>query len=341
MTQGPSGSQPPTPVCFRGNGHWPRTGAEVAGVQPSAQGQLVLQASDGLPGRQELQTGAWTQHSPAASPSHPASPCQPLFPPRLLFPPCLPGSQSPSLKPRSEVPTTRSPRSDRGSRWGVKSRSGVLAVPCTARPQTSAGSQRSLSSRSVLPHDGRLPMASSPPPCILRRSQPGGKPGKAGSEGPPHRLQDNLGQFLPQTNEAQTTLSWRWVAPVGVCLRPPSPSHRLQPQPWILLAPAQSAHQPQSPEQRPLRPRESQTSARLRLPREGVREALREWWMGSHGAHVGLGEVPMVLWVWGSEATGSGLQEAGVQQGRPGPRAPAGSGPVSHVEGRVRGPTSR
>lgn len=75
-TRGSSGSQAsPPPSASRGNGHWPLRGAEVAGVQPSAQGQLVLHASDGLPGRQELQTGAWTQRSLAASPSHPTSPC--------------------------------------------------------------------------------------------------------------------------------------------------------------------------------------------------------------------------------------------------------------------------
>ena len=87
-TGGPQGLRPPTPVCFTGEGHWPLRGAKVAGVQPSAQGQLVLQASDGLPCRQELQTGAWTQGSLAASPSHSASPCQPLFLPRLLDPAC-------------------------------------------------------------------------------------------------------------------------------------------------------------------------------------------------------------------------------------------------------------
>lgn len=67
----------------------------------------------------------------------------------------------------------------------------------------------------------------------------------------------------------------------------------------------------------------------------------------THGAHVGLGEVPMVPWVSGSEATGSGLQEAAVQQGGTGPRAPAGTGPrapagggpVSHTEVGARDPT--
>lgn len=105
---------PPTPVCFRGNGHWLLTGAEVAGVRPSAQGSLYCRHPMGsLEGRSYRRVPG---HSAAGLPSPPtwpapASPC-----PAQALGPCLPGSQSPSLKPRSEVLTTVSPRSDRGSR---------------------------------------------------------------------------------------------------------------------------------------------------------------------------------------------------------------------------------
>lgn len=128
--KGPWGLSPtPSPPSASGNGHWPLTGAEnQLGVRPSCQGRLVLQASDGLPGRPGLQAGARTQRSRAASPPHPASPSQPLSRPGSWTLPAglhespLPGSPGVKRSP----PQGRLVQTGEAGE-GVRSRSGVLA----------------------------------------------------------------------------------------------------------------------------------------------------------------------------------------------------------------------
>ena len=262
------GLRPPTPVCFTGEGHWPLRGAKVAGVQPSAQGQLVLQ------GWAPLQAGVTDRCLDTGQPGRLALPLGQPLPvpvPAQALGPCLPGSQSPSLKPCSEVRTTRSPRSGRGSRWGGGAGRGLVCWPHCTQP--------SRRPRPV-PEGPQLPARPSPrwPSSRGRRtpsvfsggpSQEGSQVGQ-GQKDPRTEFQDNLGLFLPQTNEAQTTLSQCWGGPGrGASQIPQSFTSPSAPTLW-------STHRPQSPEQRPLWARGSQPSARLRLPREGVPEARRE-----------------------------------------------------------------
>ena len=223
------GLRPPTPVCFTGEGHWPLRGAEVAGVQPSAQGQLVLQ------GWAPLQAGVTDRCLDTGQPGCLALPLGQPLPapvPAQALGPCLPGSQSPSLKPCSEVRTTSSPHSGRGSRWG----GGQVEVWCAGRTAHSPAADlgrfpKALSCRPVLPRDGCLPVDGAPPLCswvvLARREARQDRVRRT----PALSSRTIWGYFCPKRMRLRPLSPSAGVAPVGVRLRPPSPSHRLQPQP--------------------------------------------------------------------------------------------------------------
>ena len=230
-TGGPSGSQTPHPRllhrggaldtqrCRSSRGSTLRSGAACsAGIRwaPWQAGVTDRCLDTARPGRLALPLG---QPLPAPVPAQ-------------ALGPCLPGSQSPSLKPCSEVRTTGSPRSGRGSRRGAGAGRGLVCWPCCTQPShrprpVPEGPQLAArpSPRWPASRGWRAPSVFSGGP-----SQEGSQAGQ-GQKDPRAEFQDNLRYFCPERMRLRPLSPSAGVAPVGVRLRPPSPSHCLQPQP--------------------------------------------------------------------------------------------------------------